>query len=93
LHCPCRADVNLQLSDRTAQGIPVHAKSLGSFALIPPLILEHCEDESLLKFPHRFRASHTGSIHLQDNTLQLFFRSGFPLAELLHMGWIASSHN
>ena len=67
--CTRRADVNLQLSDRTAQCIPVYAESLGSFALVPSLILEHCQDESLLKFPYRFRASHTGSIHLQDNTL------------------------
>jgi hypothetical protein len=46
------------------QRIPVYAESLGGLALIPSLILEHCEDESPLKFPHRFRASQTGSIHL-----------------------------
>jgi hypothetical protein len=60
----------------------VDAKSLGSPALIPSLILEDGKNESLLKLPHRFRASHTGSIHLQNNTLELFLHSEFPLAEL-----------
>jgi hypothetical protein len=70
--CSCRDDVNRQSSDRTAQRIPVYAKYLGSSALVPALILEHCEDERLLKLSHRFRASHTGFVHLQDDTLQLF---------------------
>ena len=47
----------------------MYAKSLGGSALIPSLILEYREDESLLELPHRFRASHTGFIHLQDKTL------------------------
>ena len=38
-------------------------------ALIPSLILQHRKDEDFLKFPHRFRASHPGFIHLQDDTL------------------------
>ena len=62
-------DINLQISNRTASRIPVCAESLGSFALIPSLILKYGEDESLLKLSHRFRASHTRLIHLQDNTL------------------------
>jgi hypothetical protein len=51
------------------QSIPVYAKFLGGSALIPSLIFEHGQDESLLELPHRFRASHTGFIHLQDKTL------------------------
>jgi hypothetical protein len=77
----CRAEVNLQLSDRTAQRIPVYAKFPGRLALIFSLILEHSEDETLLKLPYRFRASHTDFIHLQDNTLSLFLHSEFPLTE------------
>ena len=68
-HCSCRADVNLQLSDRTAQRIAVYAEFPGCLALISSLILEHSKDERLLKRPYRFRASHTGFINLQDNTL------------------------
>ena len=44
------------------------AEPLGGLALILSLILEHCEDERLLKLPHSFRASHAASMHLQDNT-------------------------
>ena len=47
----------------------MYAEFLGSFALIPSLILQHRKDENFLKFPHRFRASHPGFIHLQDDTL------------------------
>ncbi len=64
-----RGNVNIQHSYRTAQRIPVYAEFLGSSALVTSLILEHGEDESLLKLPHRFRASQTGSVHLQDDTL------------------------
>ena len=60
----------------------MYAKFLGSFALIASLIFQHSKDESLLKLPHRFRASHTGSIHLQHNTLQLFLHDDFSLTEL-----------
>jgi hypothetical protein len=44
----------------------MYAEFLGSFTLIPSLILEDCKNESLLKLPHCFRASHAGFIHLQD---------------------------
>jgi hypothetical protein len=47
----------------------MHAELLGSFALIPSLILEYREDEGLLKLPHCFRASHAGFIHLQHKIL------------------------
>jgi hypothetical protein len=57
------------LGHRSVQSIPVYAKFLGGSALIPSLIFEHGQDESLLELPHRFRASHTGFIHLQDKTL------------------------
>ncbi len=68
----------------------MYAKYLGSTALITSLILEHREDESLLKLSHRFRASHTGLIHLQDDTLKLFLHNEFPLTESRHVRLIAS---
>jgi hypothetical protein len=46
----------------------MYTKLVGGLALIPSLILQHCEDESLLKFPHRIRALKTGFMHLQDDT-------------------------
>jgi hypothetical protein len=48
---------------------PVYAEFLGSFALIPSLIPQHRKDETFLKFPYRFRASHPGFIHLPDDPL------------------------
>jgi hypothetical protein len=61
------------------QRIPVRAEFFGSFALISSLIPEHFDDESLLKFPYRFRAAHTSSIHLQDNTSDCSFTGDFCL--------------
>jgi hypothetical protein len=55
----------------------VYAKLLGSLALVPSLILQHCEDKSLLKLSHRFRASRAGFVHLQDDTCQLFLHFDF----------------
>lgn len=55
----------------------MYTKLVGGLALIPSLIFQHCKDESLLKFPHRFRASHTGFVHLQDDTCQLFLHFDF----------------
>ena len=55
----------------------MYAKALGGSALIPSLILEHCEDESLLELPHRFRALHASSIHLQYDTLELVLHGDF----------------
>jgi len=55
----------------------VHSQFFGGFALIPSLIFQYYEDESLLKLPHRFRASHTGFMHLQDDTCQLFLHFDF----------------
>jgi hypothetical protein len=67
----------------------VYPKFVSSFALIPSLILEDREDEGLLKFADRFRALQTGSVHLQDDTLELFLHRTFPLTESLHARWIA----
>jgi len=55
----------------------MYTKLVGGLALIPSLILQHGEDESLLKLPHRFRASYTGFMHLQDDTCQLFLHFDF----------------
>jgi hypothetical protein len=55
----------------------VYSKFLGGSALIPSLILEYREDESPLKLPYRFRASHASSIHLQYDTLQLVLHGDF----------------
>ena len=60
----------------------MYAESLGSFALITSLILEYREDEGPLKLPNRFRASHAGPIHLQDDTLEFFLHGDFFQTEL-----------
>ena len=60
----------------------MYAEFLGGFTLIPSLILEDCKNESLLKLPHRFRASHAGPIHLQDDTLEFFLHTDFFQTEL-----------
>ena len=58
----------------------MYAEFLGSFALIPSLILQHRKDENFLKFPHRFRASDPGVIHLPDDTLELVLHSTLTFA-------------
>jgi hypothetical protein len=47
-------DIQLQLRDRPAECVTVHAQFAGSFALVSPVLLQDVHDEALLKFTHGF---------------------------------------
>jgi hypothetical protein len=48
------ANIQLQLSDRPAKCVTVHAKLAGRFALVSPVLLQDVHDEALLEFTHSF---------------------------------------
>ena len=48
------ANIQLQLSDRPAECVTVHAQFPGGFALVPPVLLQDVHDEALLEFTHGF---------------------------------------
>jgi len=79
----------------------VYAESLGSFALIPSLILEYRDDEGPLKLPHCFRAWHAGFIHLQHQILQMILHGDilpfrvhgiFIVPERLRKGYLSEEY-
>ena len=69
------ANVNLELADRAAQGVAVHAQFAGSAALVTLVLLEHGHDEPFLEFTHSFGIENIASVHLQDKCFQLIFHA------------------
>jgi hypothetical protein len=67
--------VQIELGERTAKGIPVHAKLFGGFALVSPVVRKHFENVALLELAHSLRIGNTGAMHLRDQTVQFALQS------------------
>ena len=53
------------------QRVAMHAQFIGSLALISSFLPQNSQHEHLLEFTDSFTESHTGSVHLLDDCLEL----------------------
>jgi hypothetical protein len=65
------ADIDLQLKDRTAQSIAVHAELARGSALIPLVLLEYGQDKPLLEFAYGLGIENVAFVHLHDEGFEL----------------------
>jgi hypothetical protein len=62
--------VHLQLCQRPAQGVAMHAELLGSLALIAFVLRKNFKDVAPLELADRIRIGNSGTVHLNDKTVQ-----------------------
>jgi hypothetical protein len=48
----------------------MHAEFFGSFALVASVVCKHFEDVASLKLANRLRIGNSGTVHLNDETVQ-----------------------
>ena len=65
--------IHMKLGNGAAQGVPVHAKLFGGFALIAAMRGEHFENEPLFELADGFIVGDTTGVHLADQAVQLAF--------------------
>src|SRR5580704_253415 len=65
------ANVDLQLRNRSAQCVAVHAEFARGTALVPLIFLQHRQNELLLEFAHGFRIKDVAAVHLHDECFEL----------------------
>jgi hypothetical protein len=65
--------IHVELSNGAAQGIPVHTKLFGGFALVAAVRGEHFENEPLFELAHGFVVGNPTGVHLADQAVQLAF--------------------
>jgi hypothetical protein len=58
--------VNLELVDRAAESVAVHAQLARGAALVALVFLEHGEDEAFLELTHTLCIKDVAFVHLQD---------------------------
>lgn len=62
--------IHLQLSEGPAQGIAVHPELFSGFALIASVMGKYLKDIASLKLANRLRVRNSGTVHLNDETVQ-----------------------
>src|SRR5579872_3116679 len=62
------AQIDLELRERAAQRIAVHAQLASGLALIAIVLFKNGDDESLLEFAHRFGVENAAFLHLQNES-------------------------
>ena len=67
------ADVDLQLRNRSAERIAMHAQFPCRAALVSFVLVEHGQNEAFLEFTHALGIKNIASVHLQDECFQLIF--------------------
>ena len=65
--------VELEFGNGAAEGVAVHAKLAGSFALVSVAVLQDRENELLLEFADGFGIGNTASVHVHNQSFQLIF--------------------
>ncbi len=64
----CR--VQVELGERPAQGIAMHAELLGGLALIALVMRKHLKDIASFELPESVRVGDTCAMHLRDQAVQ-----------------------
>ncbi len=62
--------VEVELGERAAEGVAVHAEFIGGLALIALVVREHFEDVALLELAHGIGVRNAGAVHLCDETVK-----------------------
>ena len=52
----------------------LHAKLFGGLALVAFMVREHLQDVALFELPDRLVISHSGSVHLRNQNIELAFQ-------------------
>src|SRR5690348_15995923 len=91
--------IDLKLGDGAAERVAVHAKFLGRFALVAPVMRKHFDEVALLEFAHGFVVGDAAVMHLGHKAVQfashvktLFLMRGLvPLLFLSNAPWPRAS--
>jgi hypothetical protein len=67
---PDLSGVHIELRERTAQRVAMHAKFIGSLALIAFIVREDLKDIAALELPNGIRIRDARTMHLNDKTVQ-----------------------
>jgi hypothetical protein len=65
--------IHVELGDGAAEGIPVHAKLFGGFALVSAMSAKYFKNEALFELADGFVVSDPTGVHLADQAVQLAF--------------------